>query len=71
MTSVCPDCGSPLPEEKSLLGLCPQCLLSMALENEEPQTMEGPGPGVILGERYQLREVLGRGGRGWSIEHST
>ncbi len=36
----------------------------MALENEEPQTMEGPGPGVILGERYQLREVLGRGGMG-------
>lgn len=59
MTSVCPDCGSPLPEEKSLLGLCPQCLLSMALEDEEPETLHGAGAGRILGERYQIREVLG------------
>ncbi|MGH9391064.1 MAG: protein kinase domain-containing protein, partial [Vicinamibacteria bacterium] len=68
MTSVCPDCGTPLPEDAALLGLCPQCLLSMALEDssledevlEELPTLHGR----ILGERYQIREVLGRGGMG-------
>ncbi len=64
MSSVCPDCGKALPEEKGLLGLCPQCLLSMALEDEERPTLHGSSPGGILGERYQIREVLGRGGMG-------
>ena len=59
MTSVCPDCGSPLPRDAALMGLCPQCLLSMALEDsfedealEELPTLHGQ----ILGERYQIRE---------------
>ena len=64
MTGVCPDCGTPLPKDAALLGLCPQCLLSMALEDEESPTIEGPGPGGILGERYQIREVLDCGGMG-------
>jgi hypothetical protein len=34
----------------------------MALEEEEPETLHGSSPGVLLGERYQIREVLGRGG---------
>jgi len=46
------------------MGLCPQCLLSMALEDDEPETLHGEGAGRILGERYQIREVLGRGGMG-------
>ena len=46
------------------MGLCPQCLLSMALEDEESSTLHGSSPGGILGERYQIREVLGRGGMG-------
>ena len=46
------------------MGLCPQCLLSMALEDEESETLHGSSPGGILGERYQIREVLGRGGMG-------
>jgi hypothetical protein len=62
MSSVCPDCGRLLPKDASLLGLCPQCLLSMALEDEEPETLHGSSPGGLLGERYQIREVLGRGG---------
>ena len=64
MTGVCPDCERPLPKDASLMGLCPQCLLSMALEDEEPETLHGEGAGRILGERYQIREVLGRGGMG-------
>src|SRR3989304_4415357 len=65
MTGVCPDCGTPLPKDAALMGLCPQCLLSMALEDdEENPTLQGQGPGGILGERYQIREVLGRGGMG-------
>jgi WD40 repeat protein/predicted Ser/Thr protein kinase len=64
MTGVCPDCGTPLPKEAALLGLCPQCLLSMALEDDDLPTLHGSSPGGILGERYQIREVLGRGGMG-------
>jgi WD40 repeat protein/predicted Ser/Thr protein kinase len=64
MTGVCPDCGTPLPKDAALMGLCPQCLLSMALEDEESPTLHGSSPGGILGERYQIREVLGRGGMG-------
>jgi predicted amidophosphoribosyltransferase len=52
MTGVCPDCGSPLPEDVALQGLCPQCLLSMALEDDENPTLYGSSPGGILGERY-------------------
>ena len=36
----------------------------MALEDEESPTLHGSSPGGILGERYQIREVLGRGGMG-------
>jgi WD40 repeat protein len=36
----------------------------MALEDEEPETLHGERAGLILGERYQIREVLGRGGMG-------
>ena len=61
---MCPDCGTPLPKDAALRGLCPQCLLSMALEDEESPTLHGSSPGGILGERYQIREVLGRGGMG-------
>jgi hypothetical protein len=60
----CPDCGSPFPKEVSLMGLCPECLLSMALEDDESETLHGEVAGGILGERYQIREVLGRGGMG-------
>jgi len=65
MTGVCPDCGTPLPKDAALMGLCPQCLLSMALEDDqENPTLQGKVPGKILGERYQIREILGRGGMG-------
>jgi len=69
----CPDCGSELVSEPGIPGLCPQCLLSLALldsgRDEDPgelETLDGQagGPGRILGDRYQVRELLGRGGMG-------
>ena len=54
-----------------MAGLCPQCLLSLALvaspvegEESEAPTLAGVAPGRLLGERYQIRELLGRGGMG-------
>jgi WD40 repeat protein len=67
----CADCGTELPGEGAISGLCPQCLLSLALQDsdrvrdpDESPTLDGRGPGRILGERYQMRELLGRGGMG-------
>ncbi len=73
----CPVCGTDLPSDPATEGLCPQCLLSLALvdlERSEPRRVEelptlhragdGVSPGQILGERYQIRALLGRGGMG-------
>ena len=70
----CPDCGTELGSDAATGGLCPRCLLSLALvksvldpgvdpEDEAP-TLDRPTAGQILGERYQMREILGRGGMG-------
>ncbi len=76
----CPDCGTNLVSEPGIPGLCPQCLLSLALK-ESPRspaasaegeaseadavaTLDRLSAGRILGERYQIRELLGRGGMG-------
>jgi WD40 repeat protein len=60
-----------LPADGAIQGLCPQCLLSLALDGsdlsrglDELPTLDGAGRGRILGERYQMRELLGRGGMG-------
>ena len=68
MAAHCPDCGTELPSDGAIEGLCPQCLLSLALRDsdldlEERETLDGPSPARILGGRYQMRELLGRGGR--------
>ena len=73
----CADCGIDLPSDPATEGLCPQCLLSLALvdfEMSEPRrveelptlhrSVEQVAPGQILGERYQIRALLGRGGMG-------
>ena len=79
----CPDCGTDLVSEPGIPGLCPQCLLSLALKEspaasrgdavgsetddsapETVATLDRLTAGRILGERYQIRELLGRGGMG-------
>jgi WD40 repeat protein len=75
----CPDCGTELSSDSWTQGLCPGCLLELALEessDEAPETgsvdelptlavpTEGLSEGQILGRRYRVRSQLGRGGMG-------
>ncbi|MGH9392043.1 MAG: hypothetical protein ACRD1Z_20765 [Vicinamibacteria bacterium] len=66
-SAPCPDCGGELSSEPGIQGLCPQCLLSLALEESdlgEQKTLEGSALGHVIADRYQMRELLGRGGMG-------
>src|SRR5215471_4676069 len=64
----CPQCGVALPLD-SAAGLCPQCLLKMALETETHPDIEPPGDtsekdsGRQFGP-YKTLRLLGRGGMG-------
>ena len=75
----CRDCGTQLSFGPWVEGLCPHCLVELALEEspaaaeelDDPEnlpTLEYPSetlaPGQILGQRYQIRSLLGRGGMG-------
>ena len=67
----CPQCGTDARSEAGIEGLCPQCLFSLALlESPSPvysadaPTQYGASTGRLLGDRYQIRELLGRGGMG-------
>ena len=77
--SCCLDCGTKLSQEPWAPELCPRCSLQLALEHspveidveEDPEalpTREFPGQrlsaGQILGSRFQIRSLLGRGGMG-------
>jgi predicted amidophosphoribosyltransferase len=73
-SACCPDCGSELSSDPAIQGLCPQCLLSLALEESElgeQKTLDGSALGQVLADRYQLRELLGREGWGRSGGRST
>ena len=69
MPERCPECGSD-GGLNAVEGLCSQCLLNLALL--ESPVAHGPGApqpagavaGRLLGDRYQIRELLGRGGMG-------
>jgi len=75
---TCSDCGTRLGDDPEVEGLCPSCLLRLALdapslfdELQEPSetptaqfSSAGLVEGQILGNRYRLRSVLGRGGMG-------
>jgi WD40 repeat protein len=77
-STPCPACGSELSQDPGSAGLCPGCILELALESpslmaeleaegEAPtQTYspEGFSPGQVLGRRYRIRSLVGRGGMG-------
>src|SRR5262245_14118067 len=76
-TEKCPDCGTQMSAEPWSAGLCLSCLLGLGLSghgNAEPTARmspptEGPAavplaPGQVLGDRYRIRSLLGRGGMG-------
>jgi serine/threonine protein kinase/WD40 repeat protein len=74
-TPHCPDCGNPLTAEGWSEDLCPHCLLRLALQessgagtgNEEVTAQLDRGSlsrGRVLGNRYGIRKLLGRGGMG-------
>ena len=74
----CPACGSELSRDRASEGLCPACLVELALESpsllaelegpQEGETLvyarEAYSPGQVLGQRYRIRALLGRGGMG-------
>ena len=75
---TCRDCGAPLLAGGGLGGRCARCLLELAIEEgqradsapyEAITTVPSGAPGglhptTILGGRYRLLRVLGRGGQG-------
>ena len=77
--TACPICGSVLSRERGSEGLCLSCLMELALESpslmdeiegsEEAPTLDFAGgrtfsEGQVLGKRYRIRALLGRGGMG-------
>ena len=77
-TAKCPACGTDVSRERESSGLCPACLIELALEDtgleaelepgEAPTLRFTPGTtfseGEIQGDRYRIRLLLGRGGMG-------
>jgi serine/threonine protein kinase len=87
-TPLCPECGRQVSSEPWARGLCPHCLIELALTEasvvaadlDDPETLptleypsekaRGESPHLeltsqqILGDRYQVRSLLGRGGMG-------
>jgi WD40 repeat protein/predicted Ser/Thr protein kinase len=75
----CRDCGTPLMTSGALEGRCARCLLELAVEESQPvPSVASDGitvpaasdgsrlfhPSLILGGRYRLLRLLGRGGQG-------
>jgi len=77
-THTCSDCGTSLGDDPEVEGLCPSCLLKLALDaptlfdelkdHSETPTLQYSATGLVegqtLGDRYRVRSLLGRGGMG-------
>jgi WD40 repeat protein len=67
---TCTRCGTPLRSAPGTDGLCPQCLtlldLTTAPTGEQSSASRPVGHALsgLIGERYEIREMLGRGGMG-------
>jgi WD40 repeat protein/predicted Ser/Thr protein kinase len=73
----CRDCGAPLIGSGALEGRCPRCLLDLAVDETQGAVAQDPAgslarshdstgfqPSLMLGGRYRLLRLLGRGGQG-------
>jgi WD40 repeat protein len=74
----CSDCGTILGDDPEVEGLCPSCLLRLAIDSptfvdelnssSEAPTLQFSAAGLVegqtLGNRYRVRSLLGRGGMG-------
>jgi hypothetical protein len=60
-SALCPDCGGVLAWETAIQGLCPQCLVGLALEESElegQKTLDGASLSRVVADRSQMRELL-------------
>jgi WD40 repeat protein/predicted Ser/Thr protein kinase len=67
--SKCPQCGAEIPGDSARLGLCPQCLLRLGIDDSAPDlsTLTWTSQQVQAGERfgpYRVVRLLGEGGMG-------
>ena len=65
-SAACPRCGARLADNSPLGGLCPRCLMGLALETEADGAGDAPGvetSGRVFGP-YRLIEKIGEGGMG-------
>jgi tRNA A-37 threonylcarbamoyl transferase component Bud32 len=71
--TTCPECGSPIPEDATVQGLCPKCLIRQGLPSQSPTRTPGVSSRFVpplpedLAPRFpnlKVLELLGQGGMG-------